>query len=120
MKDSLMLVLVLNKTELLDDLLVAFREVNLPSATVLRSMGMMQSLSGMEEQRIISTLAPLIMTSHSDNKTIFMIVDTEKAEIARQVVRDVLGDMSHPDTGIMFGLPILFTEGIQQDDFTDT
>lgn len=112
MNDQIMLVLVLNKSELLDDLLVALSDEGLPSATVLNSMGMMKKLSTMEDQRIISTLRPMILTNHEDNKTLFMIVDSKKADLARKIIRSVLGDMSKPDIGILFGLPVLFTEGI--------
>ena len=116
MSNRIMLVLVLNKTGYLDDLLVALSDKGIPSATVLNSMGMNQKLASMEDNNIISTLRPIILTNHSDSKTLFMILDSEQADTARQVIRDVVGDLSKPETGILFGLPTLFTDGIRSID----
>ena len=42
---------------------------------------------------------------------IFTIVDESQVETIRKVVNDVIGDLSNPDTGVLFAVPTLFTEG---------
>lgn len=42
-----------------------------------------------------------------------MVLDKDKVEIARKTIRNVLGDLSQPETGILFGIPLLFIEGIR-------
>lgn len=113
MSNKIMLVLVLNKIEYLDNLLIGLSEAGLPSATVLNSTGMMQQLASLDEERIIATLRPFMTANHTENKTIFMILDESQVNTARRTIREEIGDLTEPETGIVFGLPLLFTEGIQ-------
>jgi len=116
MSKKVMLVLVLEKEEYLSELLLELSDVGIKSATVTNSSGMMGHLSSLGEEQIISTLRPLFTPAHTENKTIFMILNEEKIETARQTIRNVLGDLSKPETGILFGVPLLFTEGIREYD----
>lgn len=116
MSDKVMLVLILEKEEFLNELLLELNDVGVKSATVTNSSGMMGHLSSLGEEQIISTLRPLFTPAHTENKTIFMILNQEKVEIARETIRKVLGDLSEPETGILFGVPLLFTEGIRDYD----
>ncbi len=111
--DEVMLVLVLNKTEQLDELLIEWSNADIKAATVLDSVGMAQQLSDVEDTRIISTLRPFLVSDHAENKIIFTIVHAEDVNRARQIVRDVVGDLSEPNAGILFALPVLFTEGVR-------
>lgn len=113
MADEIMLVLVLNKIELLDELLVEWSNEDIKAATVIDSVGMAQQLSNVEETQIISTLRPYLVSGHEENKIIFTIIHSEDLNRARQTVRRVVGDLSEPDTGILFAVPILFAEGIR-------
>lgn len=117
MSEKLMLVLILEKIQYLDKLLLELSDEGINSATVLNSTGMMQQLSQMEEEKIISTLRPLFTPAHSENKTIFMILTEEEVKIAREVIKKVIGDLNQPETGILFALPILFTDGIRDYDY---
>lgn len=116
MSDKVMLVLILEKEEYLNELLIEWNDVGIKSATVTNTTGMMGHLSALGQEQIISTLRPLFTPAHTENKTIFMIIDKDQVEIARETVRNVLGDLSQPETGILFGLPLLFTEGIRDYD----
>ncbi|API88648.1 hypothetical protein BKP56_04790 [Marinilactibacillus sp. 15R] len=109
--NKILVIMILNKTELLDELLLEFTNVGIDSATVLNSVGMAQQLSTLEHTRILSTLRPFITSDHSENKMIFTIINESQVETIRKVVNDVIGDLSNPDTGVLFALPTLFTEG---------
>lgn len=113
MKETVLFVVVLNRTELLDDLLIAFNEQIGQAATVLESVGMAQHFSQSDEAKIFATIKPFIISNHAANKTIFSVIPSEKLNSARKVVGSVLKDIDQPDTGIMFALPLLFQEGIQ-------
>ena len=41
-----------------------------------------------------------------------MALQDEKIEAAKAVVRGVVGDLSQPDTAVMFTLPVLSVEGV--------
>lgn len=116
MSGKVMIVLILEKEHYLNELLIELNDVGIKSATVTNSSGMMGHLSALGEEQIISTLRPLFTPAHTENKTIFMIIDDSMVDIARKTVRKVLGDLSQPETGILFGVPLLFTEGIRDYD----
>ncbi|WP_028274481.1 hypothetical protein [Atopococcus tabaci] len=111
--EEVLLVLVLNKTELLDELLIEWSNEDIKAATILDSIGMAKQLADVEDTRIISTLRPFLVSDHSENKLIFTILQPEDVNKARQIVRRVVGDLSQPETGILFALPLLFAEGIR-------
>jgi len=113
MSNKVMMVLILEKEEYLTQILTELSDNGIKSATVTNSTGMMGHLSSLGDEQIISTLRPLFTPAHTENKTIFMLLDEEKVETARKTIREVLGDLSQPETGIMFAVPTLFTEGIR-------
>ena len=52
------------------------------------------------------------MDERKDSRTIFMALQDEKIEAAKAVVRTIVGDLSQPDTAVMFTLPVLSAEGV--------
>lgn len=115
MTNKIMLVLILEKEQYLNQILIDLSDAGIKSATLTNSTGMMGHLSALkEEDSIISTLRPLFTPAHAENKTIYFILDEEQVDTARNVIRNVLGDLSQPETGILFGIPLLFTEGIRK------
>ena len=82
-----LLVFVLNRVECLDELLAELAESGIQGGTILNSTGMA-------------------------NRTILIVLKEEQVEGAMRIIRRVVGDLSQPDTGVAFTLPIDFTEGI--------
>ena len=116
MSNKVMLVLILEKEEYLSKLLLELKDKGIHSATVINSSGMMGELSALGDEQLISTLRPLFTPAHTENKTILMILNENKVEKARITIRSVLGDLFEPETGILFGIPLLFTEGVRDYD----
>ena len=106
------LVTVLNKIELLDKLLNEFEEVGVSGATVVSSVGMAHALAEHEESHFISSFRAFFDASRSESKTIFIVCSDEMAEKAKDAVRKTVGDLSKPDSAIMFSVPLLYIEGI--------
>ncbi|WP_440896382.1 hypothetical protein ACS127_17960 [Amphibacillus sp. Q70] len=117
MSDKVLLVFILDKIQYLDKLLLELKDEGIESATVINSTGMMQELSRLGEEQIISTLRPLFTPSHTENKTILMILSEDEVKIARSVINQVIGDLNQPETGILFALPLLLTDGIRDYDY---
>ena len=110
-----LLLIVLNKTEKLSPLLDAWMEQGIGGATVLKSSGMVHILSkNIEQYPIVGSLRRLLgdMDERKDSRTIFMALQDEKIEAAKAVVRTIVGDLSKPDTAVMFTLPVLSAEGV--------
>lgn len=110
------LVTVLNKIELLDKLLIQFEEAGVSGATVISSVGMAHTLAEHEESHFISSFRAFFGVGHAESKTIFIVCSDEMAEKAKDAVRQVVGDLSRPDTAIMFSVPLLGIEGISHNE----
>ncbi|MBO4422636.1 MAG: hypothetical protein J5879_04315 [Clostridia bacterium] len=103
---------VLNKIELLDKLLDEFEKVGVSGATVVNSVGMAHALAKYEESHFISSFRAFFDVGHSESKTIFIVCSDDMAEKAKDAVRRIVGDLSQPDSAIMFSVPLLYIEGI--------
>lgn len=109
-----LLLIVLNKIEKLDELLETFLDNDFSGATIINSTGMMSELAkNMEDLPIFGSLRYMIDLDREETKTIFMALKNDQVEPAKKVVREVVGDLSKPDTAVMFTLPILSVEGIE-------
>jgi len=107
------MLIILNKVELLDDLLEEFFENGIKGATILKSTGMLRELSrNHEEFPLFGALRYLVDLDRQESKTIFMVVKDEQVDTARQIVKKVVGDITKPDTAVIFTLPVLSAEGV--------
>ena len=106
------LVLVLNKTEKLNDILEKFMEVGVTGATILDSQGMGQALIEGEIPLFGGVLRSVMDNNRPYNKTIFTLVNDEDMRAAKSAVKDVLGDMNQPGVGLMFTVDVGDVVGI--------
>ena len=105
------LVLILSKYEKLDRLLFALNDAGIRGATIVNSTGMAQVLSK-ESDQLLGSIRSYFTPDRDDNRTVFMVLDEEKVEIARKVIYQVIGSLDKPGAGILFVAPVLFVEGI--------
>lgn len=109
-----LLIIVLNRVNQLDEVIETMVEHGFTGATILNSTGMLRELAKSNEDfPLFGSLRYLIDTDREESKTIFMALRDEQIEEAKQVVRTVVGDLSKPDTAVLFVLPILSVEGIE-------
>ena len=110
-------VMVLNKTEVLADLMARFASDDICGCTILESTGMAQELwgSGHEEEEIsfLRGLRSFIDgKSRQGNKTIFTVLRDDQMDTVIKAVEDVVGDLLGEDNiGIMFSVPIDYVCG---------
>ncbi len=109
-----LLLIVLNRVELLDALLGKLMDNGIHGATILNSTGMVRELTKSNEDfPIFGTLRYLVDPDRKESKTIFMVLKDEQVEETKKIVRQVIGDISQPDTAVMFTLPVLSAEGVE-------
>ena len=109
-----LLLLVLNQVDKLDDLLDALMIKGISGATILDSIGMLRELAGRDEyQPIFGSQWFLDNPERKKSKTIFLVVNEKQTETVKGVIHQVIGDISQPDTAVLFTLPILSVEGIE-------
>lgn len=106
--------IILNKTECLDELLEQFGENKISGATIIDSRGMVQELveHDHEDMFFLMSLRSLLNPTHKENKTIITVAKDEDVALISKIVNEVTGGLDHPDTGIMFTLPIDYLEGL--------
>lgn len=108
------LVIVLNNIDKLEDLLMEFNNCGIKGATIIDSMGMIRVLADDhgDEIPLFGSLKMMLNENRPFNKTIFTVLDEEKITVAVNCVKRVVGDLNKNGVGIMFTIPVNFTEGI--------
>jgi len=100
-----LVVCVLNAPDYLNDVLTAFVEAGVSSATVLESQGMARILT--TDVPIFAGFRHLFAGSQPYNHTIFAVVeDAEVTERIIALVRDVLAEEEGPGKGVIFSVPV--------------
>ena len=103
------LIIVLNKTEYLDDILSIFVNLNVKGATILDSQGMASKIvnSDITSIPLFGSLKMLLKDRHPYNKTIFTVIKNQ--ETLNQVitaVKHLLRNEEKPGVGFMFTVPV--------------
>lgn len=108
-----LVVIVLNKTDMLNEILTLFMRYQIKGATVLDSSGMGHLISN--QFPMFSMFAELGEERESNSKTIFTVVkdEAERKEVL-SIAESVCGDFSEPDNAIFFSVPVNFTKGIER------
>ena len=109
-----LMIFVLNKVDVLNFLLEDFSKAGITGATIINSTGMAMTLSRLENSFIGGSLRAFFEVDRDDNRTILAVIREDQVDVARQVIRDVVGDLSKPHTGVFFTVPIDFVEGIRE------
>ena len=100
-------VIILKKSELLDDLLLHFAKEGIHGATILDSTGMAQLLAGKDGVSFFEGLKAFLDDEiYARTKTVLTVVKDYQIGTINRVVDDVLGDLSQPNTAVMFSLPV--------------
>lgn len=106
-----LIVIVLNKTDVLNELLSKLVDKNIKGATVIDSGGMGHIMA--HNFPMFAMFAELEDERENNSKTIFIVSnDTKDRQTISQTVEEVCGDLQRPDTAIIFGLPVSFAQGI--------
>ncbi len=113
------LVLVLNKVELLDEILSALSSAGVSGATILDSQGMGSALvhNQQHEVPLFGSLKAFFDREHPYNKTLFTIVENEeKLQVAIDAIVSVSGNLENPNEGLMFTVPVGRVIGLRKAD----
>jgi nitrogen regulatory protein PII len=106
-----LVVFVLNKEELLEQVLEAYVEAGVDGATILDSEGMGRFLT--YEVPLFADFKEFMKGNKPYNKTILSVVRDESV-IPRleRLIDSVCGGLSEPGTGIFFTLPVDYAAGL--------
>ncbi len=107
-------VLILSRTDLLEELLDQWSRLGVTGATILNSTGMAATLSQSQKgsSSFFQSLTAALSLRDVESKTIFSLLSEEDVAKAMEGVELVLGDLSLPETGVAFTLPVDFLAGL--------
>ena len=106
--------LVLNKIECLDDVLAKLKKAGVTGGTIIDSTGMVKKLEDSAESYILGSLRLLLEDPSPESKTLLFIINDNQVELVRKTVDEALGGINNPNTGILFGFPISFADGLMK------
>jgi nitrogen regulatory protein PII len=105
-----LILLVIDDPDQLEDLLIAWEEAGVPSATVLFSTGMgrIRRLGGWrDDMPLIPSLRDFYEAPENLNRTIFATANDEaQVDAVVAATRKVVGDLDKGETGLLLVLPI--------------
>lgn len=108
-----LLVLILKKVELIDELIKKLAESGVSGGTLIDGSGMAEKLHDMEDLPAFSLLRQILRDDEKEPCKIMMFVlKDEQAVDTRKTIKKVIGSLKEPNSGIMFAVPITYVEGI--------
>jgi len=97
-------IIVLHRIELLEDLLTAFLEIDIPDANVTDSVGMKHIIS--HDIPIFAGLMDSFAGTSPKSKTILVRIEDAMQKKLTEVVKDICSDPDEPESGYMMVLPL--------------
>lgn len=108
-----LLMLILKKVELMDDLIKKLAESGVTGGTILDGTGMAEALINMEDLPIFGMLRSILKDEEKEVcKVMMLVLKDEQVVATRGTIKKVVGSFKEPNTGIMFSIPITYVEGL--------
>ena len=109
-----LLVFILNDVDNVGTILKEFVNNDIPGTTVLDCHGSLETMahSNVEPPSLFGSFRTFLSSGYEMGKMLITVLPHEKMEKAKQVIRDVVGDLSKPNTGIMFTISLDSVEGL--------
>lgn len=101
-----LLVYVMNSVSLQEKFLLQLKERGIKGATIINSTGMGRVLADNEDRDIIGSLKFLFDNPRAESRTFLMALEEEQVAVVMNIIDEVAGDLSRPNSGIVFTLPI--------------
>jgi nitrogen regulatory protein PII len=108
------MIYVLNDVHLLDKFIVSLKNHGIKGATIINSTGMGRMLSESDDMNIIGTLSILFNGPRAESRVILMALEDQQVDIALKIIDDIAGDLSKPNSGIVFTVPIDYIKGFKK------
>lgn len=106
------LFIVLNKEKHFEDLLNAFAQEGVRGGTILETEGLASSIATQTSDYGYERLHRLLNDGRPFNRTMFLLLQDEKVEGVKDIVRHVIDDIDAENTGIMFTMSVSSVEGL--------
>lgn len=110
-----LLVMVLDDTSHLNDVLRAWEEGGARGVTILESTGLARTLERHQARAAYAGFSQVFGGGRVGHNTLFAVIDDiNVAESVAARVSALLGDLEKPNTGILFVVPVLSAWGLSK------
>lgn len=109
-----LLVFITKKLDSIDPILSDMLAQGISGATVLDAKGMLKTLheSDLDPPPIFGSLRQFINPESESVKMLVVVLDDSKTQAVRALIRRHAGDLTQPNTGILFEVPVNHIEGV--------
>ena len=108
-----LVIYIMHDKSLLDKFLLKLKQRNLKGATILNGTGMARKLIENDDMEFIGSLKVLFDNPRVESRVILMALEDEKVQLALDSIHEIAGDMTKPNTGIVFTVPIDYIDGFK-------
>ena len=106
------LYIVVNNESDFDELLRELEESGFQGGTILDSQGMGYTFMSRAVDGRYGYFRNIFNASGPFNKTLLMVLEEDRIEKAKEIVRKIVGDLDRENIGIMFTVPVTSVEGL--------
>lgn len=107
-----LLIFILNNNDILEKLLKAISSAGIRGGTTIESKGMGRQLSKTDDSPLFGSIRKFFNPDRENNTTLLFALNEEQVKIVVKIINEIVGDLSKPNTGILFVLPIEYVEGL--------
>ena len=108
-----LVVYIMHDQSLLDKFLVLLKENNIKGATIINGTGMARKLIANDDMEFIGSLKVLFDNPRVQSNVILMALEEAQVKVAIDIIHQVAGDLTKPNTGVLFTVPIDYFEGLK-------
>lgn len=110
-----LLIMVLDDTTRLNEVLNAWDEAGAPGVTILESTGLARTLERHHARGAFAGFGQVFGAGRIGHNTLFGVInDISVAEAVAGRIQALLGDLNNPSTGILFVVPVLAAWGLDR------
>ncbi len=115
--DKYLLIMVLDDSNRLNEVLEAWRSAGVKGITIFESTGMNRVLPRHEAQPMFAGFSQMFGSGRVGHHTLFAIIDSMAlAEKAVQATEAVIGSLMEPHTGVVCVTPVMKVWGIPEEE----
>ena len=108
-----LLMMVLDDTSRLNEVLHAWEEAGVPGVTILESTGLARTLERHNARGAYAGFSQMFGAGRIGHNTLFAVIDEiDRAAAVATRIEAILGDLNNPHTGILFVVPVLAAWGV--------
>ena len=112
-----LLFFIASDSDVVAPLLSKLMERDVHGATVVPCEGMLHALydSTVEPPPLFGSLRHFLNPAHAQGKIVLLVLPDKKVETVKEVIHDMIGPLDGPNKGVLFTLPIAYSEGVAED-----